>query len=149
MMNLLTGEWFAAEQENRTLRDAKLRDRRLAPKKDTAPNRLNMLRPALPSSPLTFPVAIRPLFRHIAAAAALAVSSGCSSGVEHNLAKVRVEGSNPFARSKFSSGIQRSKRSFGAVFAFELCAFWTCRLPRGGKALWFRRLLKRAGAGGG
>ena len=25
---------------------------------------------------------------------------GCSSGVEHNLAKVRVEGSNPFARSK-------------------------------------------------
>jgi hypothetical protein len=28
--------------------------------------------------------------------------SGCSSGVEHNLAKVGVEGSNPFARSKFS-----------------------------------------------
>ena len=27
--------------------------------------------------------------------------SGRSSGVEHNLAKVRVEGSNPFARSKF------------------------------------------------
>ncbi len=27
--------------------------------------------------------------------------SGCSSGVEHNLAKVGVEGSNPFARSKF------------------------------------------------
>ena len=26
---------------------------------------------------------------------------GCSSGVEHNLAKVRVEGSNPFARSNF------------------------------------------------
>jgi hypothetical protein len=26
--------------------------------------------------------------------------SGCSSGVEHNLAKVGVEGSNPFARSK-------------------------------------------------
>lgn len=25
--------------------------------------------------------------------------SGCSSGVEHNLAKVGVEGSNPFARS--------------------------------------------------
>jgi hypothetical protein len=24
---------------------------------------------------------------------------GCSSGVEHNLAKVGVEGSNPFARS--------------------------------------------------
>jgi hypothetical protein len=28
-----------------------------------------------------------------------AVVSGCSSGVEHNLAKVGVEGSNPFARS--------------------------------------------------
>ena len=28
--------------------------------------------------------------------------SGCSSGVEHNLAKVGVEGSNPFARSSFS-----------------------------------------------
>ncbi len=27
--------------------------------------------------------------------------SGCSSVVEHNLAKVGVEGSNPFARSKF------------------------------------------------
>ena len=28
--------------------------------------------------------------------------SGRSSGVEHNLAKVGVEGSNPFARSSFS-----------------------------------------------
>ena len=28
---------------------------------------------------------------------------GCSSGVEHDLAKVGVEGSNPFARSKFSA----------------------------------------------
>ena len=27
--------------------------------------------------------------------------SGRSSGVEHNLAKVGVEGSNPFARSRF------------------------------------------------
>jgi hypothetical protein len=26
---------------------------------------------------------------------------GCSSGVEHDLAKVGVEGSNPFARSKY------------------------------------------------
>jgi len=26
---------------------------------------------------------------------------GRSSGVEHNLAKVRVDGSNPFARSNF------------------------------------------------
>lgn len=31
---------------------------------------------------------------------------GCSSGVEHNLAKVGVEGSNPFARSKFPRGNQ-------------------------------------------
>ncbi len=29
--------------------------------------------------------------------------SGRSSGVEHNLAKVGVEGSNPFARSNFPS----------------------------------------------
>ncbi len=29
------------------------------------------------------------------------ILSGCSSGVEHNLAKVGVEGSNPFARSNF------------------------------------------------
>ena len=28
-------------------------------------------------------------------------ASGCSSGVEHNLAKVGVVGSNPIARSKF------------------------------------------------
>jgi hypothetical protein len=34
---------------------------------------------------------------------------GCSSGVEHNLAKVRVEGSNPFARSNFLV-IAKSKR---------------------------------------
>src|SRR5215470_6095351 len=30
------------------------------------------------------------------------VGRGCSSGVEHDLAKVGVEGSNPFARSKNS-----------------------------------------------
>ena len=39
--------------------------------------------------------------------------SGRSSGVEHNLAKVGVEGSNPFARSSFSVKIQRvTKISF-------------------------------------
>ena len=38
-------------------------------------------------------------FGHIGAAAAPCRASGCSSGVEHNLAKVGVEGSNPFARS--------------------------------------------------
>lgn len=36
--------------------------------------------------------------------------SGCSSGVEHNLAKVGVEGSNPFARSN----------SLIACYKFEL-----------------------------
>ena len=35
---------------------------------------------------------------------------GCSSGVEHNLAKVGVEGSNPFARSKKSHEINRIGR---------------------------------------
>lgn len=34
----------------------------------------------------------------------MAPESGRSSGVEHNLAKVGVEGSNPFARSSRHSG---------------------------------------------
>ena len=37
---------------------------------------------------------------------ALDVQSGRSSGVEHNLAKVGVEGSNPFARSSFPREIK-------------------------------------------
>jgi hypothetical protein len=32
---------------------------------------------------------------------------GCSSGVEHNLAKVGVEGSNPFARSNGFNALER------------------------------------------
>ena len=36
----------------------------------------------------------------IASGRSLSHGCGCSSGVEHNLAKVGVEGSNPFARSK-------------------------------------------------
>src|SRR6478752_3004649 len=36
-------------------------------------------------------------------ATAQAEERGCSSGVEHNLAKVGVEGSNPFARSRLSN----------------------------------------------
>ncbi len=36
--------------------------------------------------------------------------SGRSSGVEHNLAKVGVEGSNPFARSSFSMKIDFAER---------------------------------------
>lgn len=47
------------------------------------------------------PVAIAPVFGHIGAACGESRASGCSSGVEHNLAKVGVEGSNPFARSNF------------------------------------------------
>ena len=35
--------------------------------------------------------------------------SGRSSGVEHNLAKVGVEGSNPFARSRFSKDFSNEK----------------------------------------
>src|SRR5277367_5781755 len=34
---------------------------------------------------------------------------GCSSGVEHNLAKVGVGGSNPLARSNFPQGNQKHK----------------------------------------
>jgi hypothetical protein len=37
---------------------------------------------------------------------------GCSSGVEHNLAKVGVEGSNPFARSNFQKGRLRAAFCF-------------------------------------
>ena len=47
----------------------------------------------------------------ISAAGGVAViGCGCSSGVEHNLAKVGVEGSNPFARSKFPYGNQSVMR---------------------------------------
>ena len=44
---------------------------------------------------------------------------GCSSGVEHNLAKVGVEGSNPFARSNFQAfGYGSAKTAFGRFFVF-------------------------------
>jgi hypothetical protein len=43
--------------------------------------------------------------------------SGRSSGVEHNLAKVGVEGSNPFARSNFHQTVQTLKAAPGAAFA--------------------------------
>jgi hypothetical protein len=47
--------------------------------------------------------------------------SGRSSGVEHNLAKVGVEGSNPFARSKFfhSLAMYRSASSAADHRAFR------------------------------
>src|ERR1700745_2291156 len=40
---------------------------------------------------------------------------GCSSGVEHNLAKVGVEGSNPFARSKLYRKNQYLREGRGTV----------------------------------
>ncbi len=51
--------------------------------------------------PLSGGLAYRVRFRHIAVAQRLRIGCGCSSVVEHNLAKVGVEGSNPFARSIF------------------------------------------------
>jgi hypothetical protein len=42
---------------------------------------------------------------------------GCSSGVEHNLAKVGVEGSNPFARSKITLSHSRYRLELLALFA--------------------------------
>ena len=46
---------------------------------------------------------------------------GCSSGVEHNLAKVGVEGSNPFARSRQSQDLRSMQASDLPAFF----AFWT------------------------
>ena len=43
---------------------------------------------------------------------------GCSSGVEHNLAKVRVEGSNPFARSNFQGFIALMNEDLRVLFCF-------------------------------
>ncbi len=45
-------------------------------------------------------------------------ASGCSSGVEHNLAKVGVEGSNPFARSSFSDWFRHQNPGFVRDFCF-------------------------------
>ena len=58
-------------------------------------------------------------------AAVTSAERGRSSGVEHNLAKVGVEGSNPFARSRFSQEINGLKRSFGAVFCFPATVWET------------------------
>ena len=48
------------------------------------------------------PRGLRHMVRLAWVASSFQAVSGCSSGVEHNLAKVGVEGSNPFARSKFT-----------------------------------------------
>ena len=57
-----------------------------------------------------FPVAIAALFSHIGPACGpKGRVSGCSSGVEHNLAKVGVERSNRFTRSKSSLDLKSKK----------------------------------------
>src|SRR5215217_504789 len=62
------------------------------------------------------------MIRHIAprrrAARRRRHGCGCSPGVEHNLAKVRVEGSNPFARSNSLrlASLERNKGSLGTLF---------------------------------
>jgi hypothetical protein len=54
---------------------------------------------------------------------------GCSSGVEHNLAKVGVEGSNPFARSKFPQGNKWLRTVFRGRFLLPRpwCESWGSR----------------------
>src|SRR4051794_12216071 len=47
---------------------------------------------------------------------------GCSSGVEHDLAKVGVEGSNPFARSIWPDAESRGSRGFLHVYGATLSA---------------------------
>src|SRR6185295_19077366 len=56
---------------------------------------------------------------------------GCSSGVEHDLAKVGVEGSNPFARSNTTNGKislfqQFQLRFFTRLVAIAALAFVCC-----------------------
>ena len=50
--------------------------------------------------------------------ATISKGCGCSSGVEHDLAKVGVEGSNPFARSSFS--LLRELRAMGVAASGQL-----------------------------
>src|SRR5207302_5394047 len=81
-------------------------------------------------------VAFRRYLRHIRRAASLTCwarhGCGCSSGVEHDLAKVGVEGSNPFARSN--------------IFKRNLGAFGACPIRRLAQGLVDARL--PAGSGG-
>jgi hypothetical protein len=78
-----------------------------------------------------FPVAIGSLFGHISAACGGRRASGCSSGVEHNLAKVGVERSNRFTRSSFFQEIKQTK-SRGIPRFFRVC-------PRQNRAMEFSR----------
>ena len=58
-----------------------------------------------------------------------ALECGCSSGVEHHVANVRVEGSNPFARSTVL--LTKSKHRPSAAGGLQgACALWgTARVP--------------------
>jgi hypothetical protein len=82
-------------------------------------HKINLIADNSKISPLKchFPVAFQNALGHIAPVAArrhrgpaiyhgLSIVSGCSSVVEHDLAKVGVEGSNPFARSSFPKTIK-------------------------------------------
>ena len=83
--------------------------------------------------------------RHIPRLPAMPDGCGCSSGVEHNLAKVGVEGSNPFARSKFSADPKRFLLKYldirplagaaclaqGLALAVTLYKVWVARNPGG------------------
>src|SRR5438094_2498197 len=60
--------------------------------------------------------------------AARIAMSGRSSGVEHNLAKVGVEGSNPFARSRFQVRAT-NPRVFVALRPDGLCAWFESLRP--------------------
>ena len=60
--------------------------------------------------------------------------SGRSSGVEHDLAKVGVEGSNPFARSSFHRSIEAVPLG-RAIEPSSLCCAPACR-----PSLWFESL---------
>src|SRR4029077_7077995 len=55
----------------------------------------------------------KPYQRRLPATYPAGSERGRSSGVEHDLAKVGVEGSNPFARSIFSSGLFRPFAAVG------------------------------------
>ena len=69
---------------------------------------------------------------------------GCSSGVEHNLAKVGVEGSNPFARSRQSQDLRSMQASdLPALFAF-LGLRNLVRFPKGSERPWLHRGYKYA-----
>src|SRR5450755_107725 len=70
------------------------------------------------------PVALMGCFWHRTAlyAAYMKFGCGCSSGVEHNLAKVGVVGSNPIARSKIAARKskklrRRAQRSSAFIFS--------------------------------